>query len=938
MKKLLIPAMLVILASCAHMEQDATLPQEPIVPEGYKVLTVRATKTETDTKTTYAGEKKFSWNAGDKISVLCNDGTSNFWQEFTATSTGAATSFTATVGGTVNLGPKNLSDPKVAMYPASASHQFDGGLAFHIPAERDFRVASGGHQESAIPMFAWGTDSDTYAFSNLTGAAKFSFKGLSCAAVKMTFTTSNVKLNGTYNLIYDAVNKTDASNVYWNAANGASAAEKTVTYYADVTDGRVSFYLPYAEGGIWGYSTLKLYDASTDEELYSNDHVNTINITKNRIAVLPTLSVGGSSAYGIHWENVNAAENTVAAQQVIRSMKATYDETYLYVLLDVDPANLTLSHTYCHYIKIYASSASGSSNYWTGNKSTQIGTSAWGVYNGDIAFLNWESQYSTNLHASAGKWSYEVRIERSISDLLSSMDGVRLGAVIDDTYTDDGANYYHLSGYTPHGVIPAQGSAMYPLSAKPAEAGDPLPESLISVGFTESDEEVINPERGLYKHFEYKFDGGVPSTSIASYTFDEPLVLTIFYLKDYRTSDHLPDAVLNKLDAEWAAAKAKGKKIIARFAYEWTKESPHEPSPEQVLSQINDLEAKFIKYEDVLFLVQAGFIGTYGEWYYKESDFTWTVSGSTLSGFDNASSVLTRMLAKVPSSRQIAVRTPFYKRWHLHPTSINAGVDAITSWGTSPNQRIGYYNDGFRGSSSDIGTFNSQLDRDWWYDQGEWLICGGESAYVGTDSNHNDKLDAEEKQAWIDANPTLADPDNTIAAIREQHFTYLHNAETNILMDYWAGPNPSGKSDVSCGTDRMPDIRKALGYRLVLGDVDFEFPALTSGSTVTYSIKMKNTGSAPVIYPRPFKLVLMHSSGDPTVLDDLGDVRDIKPGTGYSSLAGSFNLTADVVHGDKLAIWLPDNAEDLRGTPAYSIRLANKEVTWDNGYNVIWSF
>ena len=935
MKKLLIPAILAILASCAQMEQEAS--QEPVVPEGYKVLTIQASKADfdADTKTSYAGEKIFSWSVGDKISVLCNNGSSNFWQTFTATTAAASSSFTATVDGTVNLGPVS-GEYKVAMYPANANHVYTGtwSMKYNIPAERDFRAASGGHQEAAIPMFAWGTDSDTFAFSNLAGAAKFTFKGITCSTVKMTFTALSSKLNGAYSLLYDSINESNSSNVRWNAADAVVASEKTVTYYADVVNGRATFYLPAATGSVWGNSTLKLYDASTDAELYSNDHVGTIAITKNRIAVLPTIEVsGGSSAFGIKWGSVDAAENTVATQQAIRSMKATYDETYLYVLLDVDPTKLNTTHTYCHYFKIYASDENGSSNKWTGNKSSKIGSSSWGVYNGDISFLNWNSKYTTDLTTSPTSWLYEVRIERNISSLLSDMTGVRLGAIIDDTYTDNGSDYYHLNEDTSYGVIPAQGTAMYPVSAKPVPAPDPLPESIISVGFTESSEEVINPERGLYKHFEYKFDGGVPGTSIASASnFDEPLVLTIFYLKDYRNTGTLSDDVLNKVDAEWAAAKAKGKKIIARFAYEWDKSTPHEPSPANVLSQINGLADKFTKYEDVLFLVQAGFIGTYGEWYYKEDAFAWNPDGSN---YENASSVLTQMLSKVPSSRQIAVRTPSYKRWHLHPENTNAPVDVISSWGSSPNQRIGYYNDGFRGSANDIGTFSSDLDRNWWYDQGEWVICGGESAYVYKDLNGNNSCDPGEKQAWIDDNPTLANPDNTIAAIREQHFTYLHNATSNILMDYWYGDG----GEVSCGSNRMPDICKALGYRLVLGDVDFTYPALTSGSTVNYSIKIKNTGSARVIYPRPFKLVLVHSAGDPTVLvDNLGNVRDLEPGADYTTLSGSFDLTVNVVNGDKLAIWLPDNAVGLQGNAAYSIHLANKEVKWENGYNVLWSF
>ena len=307
MKKLFIPAILALLASCSQIEKDApVLPEEEITPVGYKVLTITAQKAD-DTKTSYAGDVTFSWNVGDKISVVCNDGENNLWQTFTATTAAASSTFTATVPDGVNLGPLGY-EYKVAMYPASENHVFNStwSLMYNIPAERDFRE----HQESAIPMFAWGTDDDTYAFSNLTGAAKFTFTNVPCSEVKMVYTVPGVKLNGTYGLQFDSIDKGDASNVHWDPADAANDAEKTVTYYGNVQGGKVSFYLPYAEGSIWGYSTLQLIDVVSDMVLYNNTHVGNISVHKNQIAVLPELSLAFHSAYGIDWSKVPQAGNS----------------------------------------------------------------------------------------------------------------------------------------------------------------------------------------------------------------------------------------------------------------------------------------------------------------------------------------------------------------------------------------------------------------------------------------------------------------------------------------------------------------------------------------------------------------------------------------------------------------------------------------------------
>ena len=112
-----------------------------------------------------------------------------------------------------------------------------------------------------------------------------------------------------------------------------------------------------------------------------------------------------------------------------------------------------------------------------------------------------------------------------------------------------------------------------------------------------------------------------------------------------------------------------------------------------------------------------------------------------------------------------------------------------------------------------------------------------------------------------------------------------------------------------------------------------------SGQIVNFSFKVSNTGSASVIYPRPCKLVLLHGS-TPTVLKDLTaahDVRDITPGSNYTYIF-DITLPQNICEGDRLAIWMPDKTAGLQSTAAYSIRLSNNDVTWDNGYNVIHTF
>ena len=87
----------------------------------------------------------------------------------------------------------------------------------------------------------------------------------------------------------------------------------------------------------------------------------------------------------------------------------------------------------------------------------------------------------------------------------------------------------------------------------------------------------------------------------------------------------------------------------------------------------------FEEYKDVIYVVQAGFIGTYGEWFYtshfgpKKGGVDYSISDSGkidndsegVSKFKKRAEVLDALLKSVPSPIQIALRTPEYKQCYL---------------------------------------------------------------------------------------------------------------------------------------------------------------------------------------------------------------------------------------------------------------------------------
>ena len=1135
----------VVMAACAPVEKE----QEPevIIPDGYKLLTIQAAQAG-DTRTAYSGEVVFSWNEGDRISVLCHEGTNNFWQTFTADQAGAVSTFTALVSDDTVIGA--VDGTKAALYPADEHHVYNSAsdMSFNIPAVRDFRAGEGGHKETAIPMFAWGDSNDTFAFANMTGAVKFTFSNIpsTTTQVKMVFeNTCHLKLNGLYPLEMES--DEEAADVAWSAASSDESAENSVTYYADVEDGVARFYLPYAAGSLWAWNHLTLSDASTDAALFSNTKVGQINVTKNRIVVLPTLDVltggveaGLTSAYGIDWTIIPSSANSSSDYMAIKSMKATADDDYLYVYLEVNPDMLDKTHTYDHYLKVFVAGASGSNSWWSDqNNVSKIGNSAWAVANGEISYSDFGSNPSDcNYLAAANTWYYEIRMSRATNAAITDPGVVNIGVILDDTYYD-GA-YKHLQGDVPYGVIPTYGEAMYPvtlpgettfsydsaygldwstvevaenasttsypiLKSLRAQAdldylyllieadsnemetdptltyahrfnlyagswstglgeqswalkngaadyvnwqsgysdvstnttdadswfyeirlsrthektlsalGDPgtvnigvkidnrtygsgtygyafggtstmtlgkLPSSDTDLypvvlpgtdtpsgslnfnqNYTESSDNIANPERGLYRFIEYKYrdpDYNNQAHPAASYSLTDPydsentLLLATFYLFDYVDGGTISDDALTYIRNVFTNIRASGKKAIVRFGYsdahvEDKTVDPRtihqEPPKATILSHIAQIKPILTDFEDVILVGQAGFIGTYGEWYYttyfsnftysngkwsETRDWSYDSSSDKVTGFDDRYDVLTAVLDAFPSSRQVEVRTPAYKQFYISPNKVSnwTTLNDNNGFGTDPVNRLAFHNDAFLYGGSDLGTFHYDYEKAMWQQQGEYLICGGEAPYSSTSITEMDGY------TWS----------NVPAGVYNNHYTYLHHDTAypsgssggSTLFRYWYEQG------------WIPAIKKMLGYRLYLSNVTVSGTG-QSGSTLSVSFTLKNSGAARVINERPMKLVLLHD-GTPYVLsEDCGNVRLVPSGTvsGTSVTPGSkqFNvqvtLNRTIVDGDQLALWLPDQdpkSQGLQERAVYSIRLANNETAWTSGgYNVFYT-
>ncbi|MBO7643996.1 MAG: DUF4832 domain-containing protein [Bacteroidales bacterium] len=397
-----------------------------------------------------------------------------------------------------------------------------------------------------------------------------------------------------------------------------------------------------------------------------------------------------------------------------------------------------------------------------------------------------------------------------------------------------------------------------------------------AVEFEEASGEVLSPERGLYTAYECHGNSqpisgaDVKSKRLGGHT----LWLIEFYLKDFMNGS-ISSAYLKKIQQCFDAIREGGCKAIVRFAYrvdQSTSELDQEPEVDIVMKHIEQVKPILQKNEDVLFVLQAGFIGTWGEWYYT----------THFSSMANRKKVTDALLDAVPVSRQIELRTPAFKK-KMYGLAVKDTITAATAHDGSIASRLAGHNDCFGASENDQGTFDGEGDRTFWKADTRYTIMGGETCAL--------------------SDYCLCP--NTLKDLVDYHWTYLHDGYNRDVLARW---QKDGCFD---------EIKSRLGYRLVLKDVHYD--AIEAGKSCTVTIRLENKGFAAPMNPREAWLVWVTPDGkeERTMLG--ADPRTWH--SGYNAVVASF--TPSTAKGS-LYLDLPDPL--LSDNPSYSIALANKQV------------
>lgn len=462
---------------------------------------------------------------------------------------------------------------------------------------------------------------------------------------------------------------------------------------------------------------------------------------------------------------------------------------------------------------------------------------------------------------------------------------------------------------------------------------------------------ISNPERGfrlevavdiarkcdVWRPKEYPTVTGYLESEAHEYASDSvSLVQTYFYLHGYIGKALTPDA-FSTMDIYFDKLRQLGKKAVLRFAYETEPmgTSSSGPTMEDMFRHMEQLKPYLEKNKDVIQVLQAGFIGAWGEWH------------SSKHGIENADenkrAVLERLCWMTPQNRVVQVRVPDYKNL------LKKGSEAYrkTSFHddfivVNPHQWDGDMHEG-------TANFNQIMT------EGAFMSVDGELPW-GTWSARKDGGSAD---GWV------IDGKQTARQLFLEHYTSLsviHNykekgAPDKYSMMYWKETSIDApylrekkmpvsdayfkdKNGHTIQRNAFEYIRDHLGYRLELQDLQIDTIRDATQHADSYvfdlSLRLINRGFSTLFNEHPVYFVLIDEYNRVQEFLTSTDVNLFQPNqpgdTNYTPLThiikGRVVLPKkpDAVY--KLGLWIPDGSVRLQYSPRFAIRCANGDVPW----------
>lgn len=327
--------------------------------------------------------------------------------------------------------------------------------------------------------------------------------------------------------------------------------------------------------------------------------------------------------------------------------------------------------------------------------------------------------------------------------------------------------------------------------------------------YKEDIQEYNSPDCGFYTPVYLKCNKeGTTTISSAYLKYNALLHLRIdiseFSGKVNGNSDiDFTNQMLTSLTKEFSKMDAASVSVILRFAYDtgFNGNKNCEPSLEQMKRHIQALRQLFFTYEKMITAVEFGLIGPWGE-----------MHSSTIANQETYNALIPEYLAATPDSMKVLLRRPKFVYSYYGYT-----LKTLDSF-VVENNRLGVYNDGYLGSSTDLGTYDDRAAEVAWLSKlNDFLPYGGE---VTVPSSSFNQLNS------------------AVSEMYDLKLSYLNNLWNDQVIQRWRDTMYTGPEELYRNSSEYTYIKNHLGYRLVLQQMRIS----TTSSKVGLHIQLKNKG------------------------------------------------------------------------------------------------
>lgn len=252
----------IIIAGC---QKDPSTQNQDLEINEVEQVTIKATVEGGITKTTYTEDPVnlkaiVGWEAGDKISVLYQNGGYKKTEFITSAGDGTFSGSPAgTEGGTYAYWAIYPYDICTDLYPSSSGKE---SMTITLPSEYTGSGANG------IPMNVHTLKANwdgTYHFKHMGSVLRFKILNIPSTARHLVISNASRDLAGRYFTTYDTANDL----VYYTTGTGEDGEQRSVTYhFTPNVDGSYTFYLPFGVATPSGDFTFT-FKNSSDEVICS---------------------------------------------------------------------------------------------------------------------------------------------------------------------------------------------------------------------------------------------------------------------------------------------------------------------------------------------------------------------------------------------------------------------------------------------------------------------------------------------------------------------------------------------------------------------------------------------------------------------------------------------------------------------------------------------